>query len=97
MKAITLLFYLFVSTISMVNGQRFQRDYDFSKVDPATVDVEKLQAYRDSIYTLYELDSIYALISYRHEKTYSPKYISFNVGFYGQMASLKYLNRGLKE
>lgn len=97
MKTITLLFFLFVLTISVIYGQQFQRDYDFSKVDPTTIDVEKLQAYKDSIYALYKFDSIYALISYRHEKTYSPKYVSFNVGVFGQMASLKYLNRGLKE
>ncbi|WP_133259622.1 hypothetical protein [Pseudochryseolinea flava] len=93
MKIIITLTFLFTSCI--VFGQRHFRDYDFSKVDHTTLDRDELMAYHDSLYKASSMDSIMALIHYRDSKTYSPQYISFNIGLFAQTASLKSLNRGL--
>jgi hypothetical protein len=99
MKTIAILFFICVSVPSI--GQPSERPprkiYDFSGVDPKTIDEKKLHRQYDSLYHGVRLDSIQQLIQYHYNNAFARDYNAFSIGLLEQTASLKSLNKGLRD
>jgi hypothetical protein len=69
--------------------------YDFSKVDPAAVDYDRIGQQVDSIYRNSGYDSLLQLYQYAKDRTYTEKYVCFSIGYRASFASLDHLTTGL--
>jgi hypothetical protein len=91
------LLFVSVNVFAQNADQLQRRTYDFSKVDPEMIDEVNLRDQYDSLYRTLWLGSLRQRLEYRYANVYSKDYASFSIGIFGQVASLKSLNKGLRE
>lgn len=95
---ILLLAFLLQSAVVCTYGQQTYpyKVYDFSSIDPAKVDNDRLNQQLDSIYRTSGADSLAQLRQYVWSRQESPRYAAFIVGYQRDRASLTDLNTGLQ-
>jgi hypothetical protein len=91
---------LFVIITLATNAQERRttiEQFDFSGVDPAKVDLNKLRQYRDSLYIVHKIDSLHVLAQYVNRELSRKKfsYTSVNFGFEFAKMSIGKLNKEL--
>jgi hypothetical protein len=97
MNPLYILSLVFMTTISLAQTQPFERKvYDFSKIDPKTINKSQIDSALDSIYQTTTMDSLAQLSAYVRRHTYTPKYFAFFIGYEAGFASLGTLNKGVQ-
>src|SRR5689334_9901812 len=86
---------IFAFLVVYASGQESGKQYNFSHLNPYEINEQKLQQSIDSIYYLYNMDSLSQLKYYAINGRYTSKYVAFFIGYTSSQASLKNLNAGL--
>lgn len=70
--------------------------YDYSNVDVTNVQTRDIAQQLDSIFLTSGYDSLFQLMAFVQQQTYTEKYFSFNIGYQSARGSLSELNGGLR-